>query len=53
MTFNDFEKRLKRSQSLNIADDTVVYFHSKTKDIAESQLNEDLRNMSTYIKTNQ
>ena len=53
MFFNDFEKCLKRSQSLNFADDTVVYVHGKTKDIVESQLNEDLKNMSTYFKTNQ
>ena len=53
MFFNDFEKCLKHSQSLNFADDTVVYVHGKTKDIVESQLNEDLKNMSTYFKTNQ
>ena len=56
MFFNDFEKCLKRSQSLNFADDTVVYIHGKTKDIAESQLNEDQLVkiiMSTYFKTNQ
>ena len=40
-------------QSLNFADDTVVYVHGKTKDIVESQLNEDPKNMSTYFKTNQ
>ena len=43
MFFNDFEKCLKHSQSLNFADDTVVYVHGKTKDIVESQLNEDLK----------
>ena len=53
MFFNDFEKCLKHSQSLNFADDTVVYVHGKTKDIVESQLNEDLKNLSTYFKTNQ
>ena len=53
MFFNDFEKCLKHSQSLNFADNTVVYVHGKTKDIVESQLNEDLKNMSTYFKTNQ
>ena len=53
MFFNDFEKCLKRLQSLNFAEDTVVYVHGKTKDIVESQLNEDLKNMSTYFKTNQ
>ena len=53
MFFNDFEKCLKRSQSLNFADDMVVYVHGKTKDIFESQLNEDLRNMLTCFKTNQ
>ena len=53
MFFNDFEKCLKRSQSLDFADDTVVYVHGKTKDIVESQLNEDLKNMSIYFKTNQ
>ena len=53
MFFNDFEKCLKHSQSLNFADDTVVYVHGKTKDIVQSQLNEDLKNMSTYFKTNQ
>ena len=53
MFFNDFENCLKRSQSLNFADDTVVYVHGKTKDIVESQLNEDLKNMSTYFKKNQ
>ena len=53
MFFNDFEKCLKHSQSLNFADDPVVYVHGKTKDIAKSQLNEDLKNMSTYFKTNQ
>ena len=53
MFFNDFEKCLKRSQSLNFADDTVVYVHGKTKEIVESKLNEDLKNMSTYFKTNQ
>ena len=53
MFFNDFENCLKRSQSLNFADDTVVYVHSKTKDIVESQLNEDLKNMSSYFKKNQ
>ena len=51
--FNDFEKCLKRSQSLNFGDDTIVYVHGKTKDIVESQLNEDLKNMSTYFETNQ
>ena len=30
-------------QSLNFADDTVVYVHGKTKDIIESQLNESLK----------
>ena len=53
MFFNDFEKCLKRSESLNFTDDTVAYVHGKTKDIVESQLNEDLKNMSTYFKTNQ
>ena len=53
MFFNDFEKCLKRLQSLNFADDMVVYVHGKTKDIVESHLNEDLRNMLTYFKTNQ
>ena len=53
MFFNDFEKCLKRSQSLTFAGDTVVYVHGKTKDIAEGQLNEDLKNMSTFFKTNQ
>ena len=53
MFFNDFEKCLKRSQSLNFADDTVVYVYGKTKDIVESQLNEDLKNISTYFKPNQ
>ena len=53
MFFNDFEKCLKHSQSLNFADDTVVYVHGKTKDIVESQLNEDLKKKSTYFKTNQ
>ena len=53
MFFNVFEKCLKRSQCLNFAGDTVVYVHGKTKDIVESQLNEDLKNMSTYFKTNQ
>ena len=53
MFFNDFEKCLKRSQSLNLADNTVVYVHGKTKDNVESQLNEDLKNMSAYFKTNQ
>ena len=53
MFFNDFEKCLKRSQSLNFADDTVAYVHGKTKDIVKSQLNEDLKNMTTYFKTNQ
>ena len=53
MFFNDFEKCLKHLQSLTFADDTVVYVYGKTKDIVESQLNEDLKNMSTYFKTNQ
>ena len=53
MFFDDFEKCLKCLQSLNFADDTIVYVHGKTKDIVESQLNEDLKNMSTYFKTNQ
>ena len=53
MFFNDFEKCLKRSQCPNFADDIVVYVHGKTKDIVESQLNEDLKNVSTYFKTNQ
>ena len=53
MFFNDFEKCLKHLQSLNFADDIVVYVHGKTKDNVESQLNEDLKNMSTYFKTNQ
>ena len=53
MLFNDFEKCLKYSQSLNFADYTVVYVYGKTKDIVESQLNEDRKNMSTYFKTNQ
>ena len=53
MFFNDFEKCLKRSQSLNFGDDTIVYVHGKTKDIVESQLNEDLKNMSIYFETNQ
>ena len=53
MFFDDFEKCLKHSQSLNFADDTVVYLHGKTRDIVESQLNEDLKNMSTYFKTDQ
>ena len=43
MFFNDFEKCLKHSQSLNFADDTVVYVHGKTKDIIESQLNGSLK----------
>ena len=30
-------------QSLNFADDTVVYVHGKTKDIIESQLNGSLK----------
>ena len=50
MFFNDFEKCLKLSQCLNFVDDTVVYVHSKTKRIVENQLNEDLKNMSTYFK---
>ena len=37
----------------NFADDTVVYVYGKTKDIVESQLNEDLKNLSIYFKTNQ
>ena len=53
MFFNDFEKCLKHSLSLNFADNIVVYVHGKTKDIVESQLNEDLKNMSTYFETNQ
>ena len=53
MFFNDFEKCLKHSQSLNFADDTVVYVHGKTKDIVESQLNEDVKTMSTCLKKNQ
>ena len=53
MFFNDFEKCLKHLQSLNFADNTVVYVRGKTKDIVKSQLNEDLKNMSTYFKTNQ
>ena len=48
--FNDFEKFLKHSQSLNFADDTVVYAYGKTKDIVEGQLNEDRKIMSTYFK---
>ena len=40
-------------QSLNFADDTVVYVHGKTKKIVGIQLNEDLKNMSTYFNTNQ
>ena len=52
MFFNDFEKCLKHLQSLNFADNTVVYVRGKTKDIVKSQLNEDLKNMSTYFKTN-
>ena len=51
--FNDLQKCLKRSQSLYFGDDTIVYGHGKTQDIVESQLNEDLKNMSTYFKTNQ
>ena len=53
MFFNDFEKYLKCAQSLNLAGDTAVYVHDKTKDIAESQMNENLKNMSSYFKTNQ
>ena len=53
MFFNDFEKCLQRLQSLNFEDKTVVHVHGKTKDIVESQLNEDLKNTSTYFKTNQ
>ena len=53
MFFSDFGKCLKHSQSLNVTEDTVVYVHGKTNDIVESQLNEDLKNMSTYFKTNQ
>ena len=53
MLFNDFEKCWKQSQSLYFADDTVVYVHGKIKDIVESQLNEDLKNMITYFNKNQ
>ena len=53
MFYNNFEKCLKWSQSLNFADDTVVYVHGKTKKIVGIQLNEDLKNMSTYFNTNQ
>ena len=51
---------MKHSQSLNFADNTVVYVHGKTKDIVESQLNEDLKkhvnllqNKSIYSKPKQ
>ena len=37
---------------LNLADDVTFYVHGKTKDIVESRLNEDLKDMS-YFKTNQ
>ena len=53
MFFNVFGKCLKRSQSINFADDTIVYVQGKTKDIVESQLIEDLKNISTYFKTNE
>ena len=53
MFHNDFEKCSKRTQSLNFADDTVVYVHGKTKNVVGSQLNEDLKNMSTYFNKNQ
>ena len=53
MFFNDFEISLKCSQFLHFANNTIVYVHGKTKDIVESQLNQDLKNMSTYFKTNQ
>ena len=53
MFFKDLEKCLKRSQSLNFEDYTRVCVYGKTKDIIESQLNEDLKSMSTYFKTNQ
>ena len=53
MFFNDFEKRWKQWQSFYFADVTVVYVHGKIKDIVESQLNEDLKNMITYCNKNQ
>ena len=53
MFFNNFEKCWKQSQSLYFADGTVVYVHGKIKDIVESQLNEDLKNMITYFNKNQ
>ena len=49
MFFNDFEECLKRSQSLNFAGD-IIFYVDKTKEIVESKLNEDLKNMSTYFK---
>ena len=53
MFFTDFEICLKCSQFLHFANNTIVHVHGKTKDIVESQLNQDLKNMSTYFKTNQ
>ena len=53
MFFNDFEKCWKQWQSFYFADVTAVYVHDKIKDIVESQLNEDLKNMITYCNKNQ
>ena len=51
--FNDFEKCLKNAKSLSFADDTVIYIEGKTKENIDSQLNDDLRHVSSYFQSNQ
>ena len=49
---DDFEKCLKNAKSLSFADN-VIYIEGKTKENIDSQLNDDLRHVSSYFQSNQ
>ena len=51
LTFNDIESVLKHSKIFTYADDTVIYFQGKTKEIIENRLTEDFQLISDWLKT--
>ena len=49
---NDFEDTLRKSQTIMFADDTVIYYSSRSSCEIEQCLNDDLKNIATYFEAN-
>ncbi|XP_057305630.1 uncharacterized protein LOC130646135 [Hydractinia symbiolongicarpus] len=50
--FNDFKSALRKSKTVKFADDTVLYVAHKSVQDIENALNDELKNISTYLANN-